>query len=608
MALAEMEKLVRLALDHGLIGPERRRQLMDGLPLGFVYSLPTVSRPIDQLRFDLMELERTPRLIGLDRPPLAVWLENAATMCATEGRAAPAQVFAEAADRVQPGGRAMQRIAGMLGGGSEGSSTHIGSVSGGGVGVAHGPVTINNNTTHNYAPAPLAPGAVREAQPPSNSAGIPRHRRLRVMQIHPDTRMAWRTLDPPLDPQSRVHAVQTLKGQWHRKYPPSSRIWHEVVENLDAACDQIGREAGPHDCLVIFARLPEALAALLGARLHEELGIIPAVVICERRWGSRDSRWRPWGPAWSAPVMPAGDPALYVDGLPARIPDDLAVVVDIERSISEAGVTAALVAAGVLDAPRVRITRVVGEGDQAPPTPEVIERLCTDLDAFTARLRAQHGRLETLHVFYHGPLPLMVRWAQRLYECPFRVVVYTDQPGGKLVPAVQLGDGLPAELVAEEAAPPTEVDGYDAFIAYASPSARYADALYDALTQEGLTVFLDRRSMSAGELWQQTLPAALSKSRAVVALISPLTQPAWYQQVEFARAIEHVRRSEGTRRLIPVLHEGTRRQDLPYGLEIVVPFDGNGKDAYTVGRELARIVGTAAGAPGAEEAAPSAGE
>ena len=47
--LADIEEVVQQALAAGLVGPEKRRLLLHGLPMGFVYSLPTVSRPIDQL-------------------------------------------------------------------------------------------------------------------------------------------------------------------------------------------------------------------------------------------------------------------------------------------------------------------------------------------------------------------------------------------------------------------------------------------------------------------------------------------------------------------------------------------------------------------------------
>lgn len=78
MSLRGMEDVVSAAISDGLMGEGSRRRLLHGLPMGFVYSLPTVSRPIDQLRLDLMELGRTPRLRGLAEPPLVVWLRNAA--------------------------------------------------------------------------------------------------------------------------------------------------------------------------------------------------------------------------------------------------------------------------------------------------------------------------------------------------------------------------------------------------------------------------------------------------------------------------------------------------------------------------------------------------
>jgi hypothetical protein len=105
-----MEEIVRAALDVGLIGPGARRKLLKGLPMGFVYSLPTVSRPIDQLRFDLMEIGRASRLIGLDKPPMAVWLENAVGEAMSRQKKAEALVFAQEADRLLGGTKNVDRV------------------------------------------------------------------------------------------------------------------------------------------------------------------------------------------------------------------------------------------------------------------------------------------------------------------------------------------------------------------------------------------------------------------------------------------------------------------------------------------------------------------
>lgn len=76
--LGDLEEVIKAAVESGLVG--RRSLLLHTLPVWYIYRLPTASHPIDQLRSDLMELERTPRLDGLAAPPLAVWLANAARL------------------------------------------------------------------------------------------------------------------------------------------------------------------------------------------------------------------------------------------------------------------------------------------------------------------------------------------------------------------------------------------------------------------------------------------------------------------------------------------------------------------------------------------------
>lgn len=502
--LQNMEKLVRLALDCGVTGPAMRMKLMDGLPRGFVYSLPTVSRPIDQLRFDLMELERTPRLIGLDRPPLAVWLENAAMICATEGFTEQAQVFAETADQVHPEGRVMQRL----------------------------------------SLKPLYEGVAPK------STLMPRHRRLRVLQIHPDARWAWSNFDSPLDPQGRVHSVQTLKGAWYLNHTPNSAIWREAVENIDAALKEIEQADDCYDYLGVFARLPEALGALLGSRLTRR----SSVTVCDPETG-----WQPWGPAWSSPIMPSRDPELQVEGLPRFTPDELAVVVEVGGSLDPIRIDTALEAAWAPYPPRVRIT----SNNREIPSPETIERMVFDLNDFTATLCAQHGGLKKLHLFYQGPLPLMVRWAQTLHDCPFQVVVYTEQSDGGMLPAVTLGGGRAADLVEEGPMEPAHSNN-DAFILHNS---LYAERLCQALVEEGLRVAC---GMNA--------PANVGS---IIVLITSFTDYA-----DLAHRV--VNRREG--RIIPVLIEGAHPRNLPGFMRCTDPFDANGKDAYMVGPQLARIV------------------
>lgn len=523
----KIEKLVRLALDCGLTGPDKRRQLMDGLPSGFVYRLPTVSRPIDQLRFDLIALDQ-PRLNGVDRfdrSPLAVWLDNAAMMCAGK-YPDQAQVFAEASLQVYPEGRVMQRLAAAF----------------------------------------AASSKAADSSTRSSSESMPRHKHLRVLEIHPDARWAWDTLDPPLKPQGRIHTVQTPRGSWHLKHAPGSTVWREVVENLDEALEAIVKTSSYHDYLGVFARLPEALGALLGSRLAglEKQSSNPVIdhVICDHTAG-----WHPWGPIWSSPTMFDHLSAFRVEGLPRTTLDELTVVVEAgEGRLDPIRIDDALETVWASHSPKVLVS--LERKFNPRPTPSTIERMIYDLNDLASTLRVEHKGLNKVHLFYQGPLPLMVRWAQTMHECPFRVVVYTEQSNRSLVPAVTLGEGQAADLVKEDWPSPLPVDS-DVFILCHSANTPYAETMRKALTEEGLKVDIGL-----------TPPMSTAP---ILALISPLTDSAWYHRVGCFSWINSRRG-----RLIPVLIEGAQARNLPPGL--TAPFDANGKAAYIAGSQIARLI------------------
>jgi hypothetical protein len=73
-ALRELEEA---ACTAGLAETERRQLLFRHLPPRFRDSLPTKSRPSDQLKSDIYELNLIPELVAVEKPPLVIWLENA---------------------------------------------------------------------------------------------------------------------------------------------------------------------------------------------------------------------------------------------------------------------------------------------------------------------------------------------------------------------------------------------------------------------------------------------------------------------------------------------------------------------------------------------------
>lgn len=94
----ELDTIIAAAVRAGLADIHRRPQLFLGLPLTYAPSLQGHMKALDQLRWDLDDLNRHPALEGHPLPPLVTWLRNA------EGMALPpeAAVFRGFCERLTP--------------------------------------------------------------------------------------------------------------------------------------------------------------------------------------------------------------------------------------------------------------------------------------------------------------------------------------------------------------------------------------------------------------------------------------------------------------------------------------------------------------------------
>jgi len=86
------------------------------------------------------------------------------------------------------------------------------------------------------------------------------------------------------------------------------------------------------------------------------------------------------------------------------------------------------------------------------------------------------------------------------------------------------------------------------------------------LLQPHARVFVDTRSLPAGEKWPSMIPQAIDSARVVVFLISARSQDAYFQQEEVLRAIDNAR-ADPSLRLVPVfLDYIDENLSLPFGL------------------------------------------
>jgi hypothetical protein len=131
-------------------------------------------------------------------------------------------------------------------------------------------------------------------------------------------------------------------------------------------------------------------------------------------------------------------------------------------------------------------------------------------------------------------------------------------------------------------APCAEPEGgaWDLFLAHAGPDGAYADQLYELLAAGGLSVFLDSRCVGLGARWDDVIPAALTRSRVVVVLVSQRTRDAHYAREEIALAVHVSRGPDAASRVVPVYLDPLPEDPSHwlYGLQRL-----NGLDAAVVG-------------------------
>jgi hypothetical protein len=77
ITLEQLDRILEVAVTSRLVSLERRPLLLASLPNEYIYSLPQHTIPLDQFRSDLLEMNTTPSLIGLNELPLVTWLKNA---------------------------------------------------------------------------------------------------------------------------------------------------------------------------------------------------------------------------------------------------------------------------------------------------------------------------------------------------------------------------------------------------------------------------------------------------------------------------------------------------------------------------------------------------
>ncbi len=112
-----------------------------------------------------------------------------------------------------------------------------------------------------------------------------------------------------------------------------------------------------------------------------------------------------------------------------------------------------------------------------------------------------------------------------------------------------------------------ETSGYDVFLSYSRADSAAAETLRARLREAGLSAFLDRYSLPAGQPWQPWLEQHLGACRALLALVGPRGLGGWQQreiQVGISRQVSAEKAAQ-VFPVIPLLLPGLANDAVPIG-------------------------------------------
>lgn len=237
----------------------------------------------------------------------------------------------------------------------------------------------------------------------------------------------------PHDPRADPHVIELDTGAegWQRHYPPDAAAWKKAAEAVRASVREA--KSAQRRRVHVAVKMPFELGALLASELeqHNREVIFYQETPLRGAATPKDHRvWQAWGPG-----MPDARPdqrRSAVFQTPIRRDDpyepacDVALLVPVTQPIAPA------LARAAIESPQAQI-QTVQLIPHAEAGPDVIdafnidkatEELAHEIEGMTRHYPA----LRTLHLFYAGPLALLMRAAGRLQVRSHPVYLYSYFP------------------------------------------------------------------------------------------------------------------------------------------------------------------------------------
>lgn len=255
-----------------------------------------------------------------------------------------------------------------------------------------------------------------------------------VLTMHPNTESVWRDRVPDAADAVPFHVPTEPQG-WHRRMDPDQ--WDRAYTALLGGVREVLRHPGSP--IHVVAACPYSLGLLLGRRLEAHATLSVYQYDASQAEGKR---WICWGPDGQSEPAQGGAVFLPVEGLGrgARLEvRDVALVVEVAVKLYD-DVTRALPGLGLDGVPVVslRVPEISNRAMSAPQAGAAEAELWSALE----RVRESYPNA-TVHLFYGGPLALLIRAGRRIHIGGQSVVCYEFGDDRAYHPAVRLPDGAP---------------------------------------------------------------------------------------------------------------------------------------------------------------------
>ncbi len=256
-----------------------------------------------------------------------------------------------------------------------------------------------------------------------------------VLTMHPNTREIWKEVVPGVPEEHHVE-VNTSPQGWHKR-SLDPVLWDGVHCALLGAVRET--QADPSSRLHVLAAGPYSLGLLLGRKIegHRPLSVY-------QYDGSQPDgrRWVCWGPSGLADIPSPGSFFQPLEGMPLSAREDVRdVTLTIEVSIEIfENVVAAQPGLGLQGALalRLKVPRPGQKAMQARDADVAEEEIGKALELI--RLRLSNARV---HLFYAGPLALLIRMGRRIHIGGTELIIYERTDDGAYHPAMRFPNGVP---------------------------------------------------------------------------------------------------------------------------------------------------------------------